>query len=121
MVGAPHNEYLRVRFDGGRIGLYLFYLGLLDLLIRGLALGRSLKTYFPYRAVLVMTPVMFAISCTSDNTFFYFYVFTQYLFVFMAFGARLVYEERVLNGEETLTLEPEELEVIFENKLVPAT
>lgn len=121
MVGAPHNEYLRVKFDGGRIGLYLFYIGLLDLLFRGIMLGRGLKSYFPYRAVLVMTPVMFAVSCTSDNTFFYFYVFSQYLFVFMAFGARLVYEERVIEGTEELVLDPEELEVVFPPVLEPAT
>lgn len=121
MVGAPHNEYLRIKFDGGRIGLYLFYLGLIDLLVRGILMGRGLRTYFPYRAVMVMTPIMFALSCTSDNTFFYFYVFTQYLFVFMAFGARLIYEERVIAGEEDLILQPEELEVIFPEQLAPST
>jgi hypothetical protein len=121
MVGAPHNEYLRIKFDGGKIGLFLFYLGLIDLLVRGLAMGRSLKGYFPYRAILVMTPVMFALSCTSDNTFFYFYVFTQYMFVFMGFGARLVYEERVLNGEEELVLQPEEVELVFEDKSLAVT
>jgi hypothetical protein len=114
MVGAPHNEYLRIRFDGGIIGLVLFYLGLADLLIRGLMFGKGMKSYFSYRAILVMVPVMFAVSCLSDNTFFYFYVFTQYLFVFMGFGARLCYEDRVKRGIETLTLTDRELEGIKE-------
>lgn len=114
MVGAPHNEYLRIRFDGGIIGLVLFYLGLADIFVRGLLWGRGMKSYFPYRAILVMTPVMFAVSCMSDNTFFYFYVFTQYLFVFMGFGARLCYEDRVLRGRETLVLDDREVEAIRE-------
>lgn len=115
MVGAPHNEYLRIRFDGGIIGLVLFYLGLADLLIRGLLLGKGMSSYFSYRAILVMVPIMFAVSCLSDNTFFYFYVFTQYLFVFMGFGARLCYEDRVLRGAETLVLSDSELDAIKED------
>jgi O-antigen ligase len=114
MVGAPHNEYLRIRFDGGIIGLVLFYLGLADLLVRGLMLGKGVKAYFPYRAILVMVPVMFAVSCLSDNTFFYFYVFTQYLFVFMGFGARLCYEDRVQRGIEGLVLSDSEVDKIKE-------
>ncbi len=114
LVGAPHNEYLRIRFDGGQIGLMLFYLGLADMLVRGLLWGRGVKAYFPFRAILVMTPIMFAVSCTNDNTFFYFYVFTQYLFVFMGFGARLCYEERVIQGREDLTLDPSEVQAIRE-------
>jgi hypothetical protein len=114
LVGAPHNEYLRVRFDGGMIGLVLFYLGLADILFRGLVWGRGMKEYFGYKAILVMTPVMFALSCTTDNTFFYFYVFTQYLFVFMGFGARLCYEERVKQGREDLVLTAEEVSEIQE-------
>ncbi len=127
LVGAPHNEYLRVRFDGGMIGLILFYIGLGDLVLRGLLWGRGLKEYFPYKAILVMTPIMFAISCTNDNTFFYFYVFTEYLFVFMGFGARLCYEERVRQGREDLVLEPEEITQIKEQMgiepqaMLPAT
>lgn len=122
LVGAPHNEYLRVRFDGGIIGLVLFYLGLADLIVRGFLWGRGLREYRPYKAILVITPIMFAISCTSDNTFFYFYVFTQYLFVFMGFGARLCYEERVRLGRENLVLEPEEIKTIKEQMgIVPAT
>ncbi|MDP4198947.1 MAG: O-antigen ligase family protein [Bacteroidota bacterium] len=123
MVGAPHNEYLRIRFDGGIIGLALFYLGLADILVRGLWWGRGVKAYFPYRAILVMTPIMFAVSCTNDNTFFYFYVFTQYLFVFMGFGARLCYEDRVLRGLETMVLSPDEVETLKEQmgELQPAT
>jgi hypothetical protein len=122
LVGAPHNEYLRIRFDGGKLGLYLFYLGLADIFVRGLVWGRGIKTYFPFKAILIMTPVMFAVSCTSDNTFFYFYVFTQYLFVFMGFGARLSYEERVIQGKEHLILPPEELLEIKEQMgLAPAT
>jgi hypothetical protein len=121
-VGAPHNEYLRIRFDGGKVGLYLFYLGLADMFFRGLLWGRGIKTYFPFKAILIMTPVMFAISCSNDNTFFYFYVFTQYLFVFMGFGARLSYEARVIEGKELLVLPPEELLEIKEQMgLVPAT
>jgi O-antigen ligase len=115
MVGAPHNEYLRIRFDGGIIGLVLFYLGLADLLIRGLLMGKGMTSYFPYRAILIMVPVMFAVSCISDNTFFYFYVFTQYLFVFMGFGARLCYEDRVERGVEPLVLSDRELEAIKED------
>jgi O-antigen ligase len=111
-VGAPHNEYLRVRFDGGQVGLILFYLGLADILIRGLFLGKWLNQYFPFKAILIMTPVMFALSCTNDNTFFYFYVFTQFLFTFMGFGARIAYEERVARGEEDLVLDPVELELV---------
>ncbi len=122
MVGAPHDEYLRIRFDGGRIGLFLFYLGLIDMFIRGLLLGKGMNEYFPFKAILIMTPVMFALSCTSDNTFFYFYVFTQYLFVFMGFGARLCYEERVNVGREGLVLAPDEINTIKEQmKLLPAT
>jgi O-antigen ligase len=122
LVGAPHDEYLRIRFDGGRVGLYLFYLGLADIFVRGFFWGRSIKNYFPFKAILIMTPVMFAISCTNDNTFFYFYVFTQYLFVFMGFGARLSYEERVIEGKEHLVLPPDELQEIKEQMgLVPAT
>ena len=122
LVGAPHDEYLRIRFDGGKVGLYLFYLGLADMFVRGLFWGRSIKNYFPFKAILIMTPVMFAISCTNDNTFFYFYVFTQYLFVFMGFGARLSYEERVIAGKEHLILPPEELLELKEQMgLVPAT
>ncbi|SRR5579883_831001 len=114
MVGAPHNEYLRIRFDGGRIGLILLYIGLADIFIRGLLWGRGMKEYFPFKAILIMTPIMFAVSCTSDNTFFYFYVFTQYLFVFMGFGARLAYEERVNRGQEQLVLPEEDVTVIQE-------
>jgi O-antigen ligase len=122
LVGAPHNEYLRVRFDGGYVGLALFYLGLADILVRGFLWGHGMKTYFPYRAILIMTPVMFAISCTNDNTFFYFYVFTQYLFVFMGFGARLCYEERVKQGRENLVPDAEEIKTIKEQMgIVPAT
>ena len=120
MVGAPHNEYLRIRFDGGQIGLVLFYLGLADMFIRGLFWGRNLKSYFPFKAILIMTPVMFAVSCTNDNTFFYFYVFTQYLFVFMGFGARLSYEERVIQGKESLVLEEGEIKALQESILQPA-
>jgi hypothetical protein len=69
-----------------------------------------------------MTPVMFAVSCTSDNTFFYFYVFTQYLFVFMGFGARLCYEARVREGKEHLVLDETEIKTIKEQMgLMPAT
>ncbi len=114
-VGAPHNEYLRIKFDGGQLGLVLFYIGLADLLVRGLFLGRWLKKYFPFKAILIMTPVMFALSCTNDNTFFYFYVFTQYLFTFMGFGARIAYEERVRLGEEVIVLDPVEIELIGAN------
>jgi hypothetical protein len=122
LVGAPHNEYLRVRFDGGYFGLALFYLGLADILVRGLLWGRGMKAYFSYRAILIMTPIMFAISCTNDNTFFYFYVFTQYLFVFMGFGARLCYEERVKQGREGLVPDAEEIKTIKEQMgIVPAT
>jgi hypothetical protein len=122
-VGAPHNEYLRVRFDGGVIGLYLFYAGLADLLIRGLMLGKYIKKYFHFKAVLAITPVMFAISCSNDNTFFYFYVFTQYLFVMMGFAARLAYEEKVALGSEHLVLTREEEEVVasYEPALAAAT
>jgi hypothetical protein len=122
LVGAPHNEYLRIRFDGGNVGLYLFYLGLADIFVRGLLWGRGVKHYFPLRAILIMTPVMFAVSCTNDNTFFYFYVFTQYLFVFMGFGARICYEARVLEGKETVVMDEEEIEKLKEQMgLVPAT
>ncbi len=122
LVGAPHDEYLRIRFDGGKIGLYLFYLGLADMFVRGLLWGRGVKQYFPLRAILVMTPVMFAVSCTSDNTFFYFYVFTQYLFVFMGFGARLCYEARVREGKEHLVLDETEIKTLKEQMgLMPAT
>jgi hypothetical protein len=122
LVGAPHNEYLRIRFDGGQIGLFLFYLGLIDMFVRGLMWGRGVKTYFPFKAILIMTPVMFAISCTNDNTFFYFYVFTQYLFVFMGFGARLCYEERVIQGREDLVLDDQEINKIKEQmQILPAT
>jgi O-antigen ligase len=121
LVGAPHNEYLRVRFDGGYLGLTLFYLGLADIVVRGLLWGRGMKTYFPYRAILIMTPIMFAVSCTNDNTFFYFYVFTQYLFVFMGFGARLCYEERVKKGLEGLVPDAEEIKTIKEQMgILPA-
>lgn len=121
-VGAPHNEYLRVRFDGGYVGLVLFYLGLADLVLRGLYYGRYLKSYYHFKAVLVIAPVMYAVSCTNDNTFFYFYVFTQYLFVLMGFGMRLAYEERVALGEESLilTLDEEERVRSFEPQLAPA-
>ena len=119
LVGAPHNEYLRVRFDGGMIGLILFYVGLADLVIRGLGWGWASKSYFPYKAIMISTPIMFAISCTNDNTFFYFYVFTQYLFVFMGFGARLCYEERIAQGREDLVLEPEEIAQIKEQMGIP--
>ena len=112
-VGAPHNEYLRIRFDGGPIGLVLFYLGLADMLLRGMFYGRWLNEYYPFKAVLVMTPIMFAISCTNDNTFFYFYVFTQFLFTFMGIGARIAYEERVIQHQEDLVLDPTELELIL--------
>jgi hypothetical protein len=111
-VGAPHNEYLRVRFDGGMIGLVLFYLGLTDLVLSGLYYGRWLNEYYPFKTVLVVTPIMFAISCTNDNTFFYFYVFTQFLFTFMGIGARIAYEERVIQGEEFVVLDPVEAEMI---------
>lgn len=122
-VGAPHNEYLRVRFDGGVIGLYLFYAGLASLVISGLSLGRYLKQYFHFKAVLVLTPIMFAVSCSNDNTFFYFYVFTQYLFVMMGFAARLAYEEKVALGREhlTLTLEEEEIVASYDPALAAAT
>ena len=63
---------------------------------------------------------MFAVSCTNDNTFFYFYVFTQYLFVFMGFGARLSYEERVIQGKESLVLEEDEIKTLQESILQPA-
>ncbi|MEO6939003.1 MAG: O-antigen ligase family protein [Candidatus Kapaibacterium sp.] len=116
-VGAPHNEYLRVRFDGGMIGLILFYLGLAEMFLRGLYYGKWLENYFPLKAVLIMTPVMFAISCTNDNTFFYFYVFTQFLFTFMGFAARIAYEERVISGEELLVLDPEEAALLQNPKL----
>jgi hypothetical protein len=80
------------------------------------------KHYFPLKAILIMTPVMFAVSCTNDNTFFYFYVFTQYLFVFMGFGARICYEARVLEGKETVVMDEEEIEKLKEQMgLVPAT
>ncbi|HWF43955.1 MAG TPA: O-antigen ligase family protein [Candidatus Kapabacteria bacterium] len=115
LVGAPHNEYLRIRFDGGMIGLVLFYLGLADMFVRGLFLGKGMKSYFPFKAILIMTPVMFAVSCTNDNTFFYFYVFTQYLFVFMGFGARLSYEQRLIQGKESLVLNEEELKGILQS------
>jgi O-antigen ligase len=123
LVGAPHNEFLRIRFDGGRIGLILFYLGLSDIFLRGLIWGRGVKSYYPFKAILIMTPVMFAVSCTSDNTFFYFYVFTQYLFVFMGFGARLCYEERVAQGTESMVLDDSETDAIKEQMgiLQPAT
>jgi O-antigen ligase len=122
-VGAPHNEYLRVRFDGGIIGLYLFYAGLIDLLIKGLLLGRHVKKYFHFKAVLAIAPIMYAISCSNDNTFYYFYVFTQYLFVMMGFAARLAYEEKVALGTEHLVLSPEEEELVasYESDLAPAT
>ncbi|HET6512989.1 MAG TPA: O-antigen ligase family protein [Candidatus Kapabacteria bacterium] len=121
-VGAPHDEFLRIRYDGGIIGYYLFWAGLIHLLISGLLLGRYVKGYFHFKAVLVITPIMFAISCTNDNTFYYFYVFTQYLFVMMGFAARLAYEEKVALGKEhlTLTTEEEELVASFEPELVPA-
>jgi hypothetical protein len=122
LVGAPHNEYLRIRFDGGKIGLFLFYLGLADIFVRGLFWGRGVKHYFPLRAILIMTPVMFAVSCTNDNTFFYFYVFTQYLFVFMGFGARICYESRVAEGKEVLVMEEDEVKELKEQLgLLPAT
>ncbi len=122
LVGAPHDEYIRIRFDGGQIGLWLFYLGLADIFVRGLFWGRGVKHYFPLRAILIMTPVMFAVSCTNDNTFFYFYVFTQYLFVFMGFGARICYESRVMKGKELLVLDDEEVVELKEQLgLVPAT
>ncbi len=122
LVGAPHNEYLRIRFDGGQIGLFLFYLGLADIFVRGLFWGRGVKHYFPLRAILIMTPVMFAVSCTNDNTFFYFYVFTQYLFVFMGFGARICYEARVNEGRELIVMGEEEIAELKEQLgLVPAT
>lgn len=111
-VGAPHNEYLRVRFDGGYIGLILFYLGIADLVLRGLYYGRYLGKYYHFKAVLVLTPVMFAVSCTNDNTFFYFYVFTQYLFTFMGFAMRLAYEERVAQHAEHLVLTLDEEEFV---------
>ncbi len=114
LVGAPHDEYIRIRFDGGQIGLVLFYLGLADILFRGLLWGRSTKEYFPLRAILIMTPIMFAVSCTNDNTFFYFYVFTQYLFVFMGFGARICYEARVIDGKETIVMDEQEIRELKE-------
>lgn len=122
-VGAPHNEYLRVRFDGGMIGLYLFYAGLIDLVIRGLMMGRYVRGYFHFKAVLVIAPIMYAVSCTNDNTFYYFYVFTQYLFVMMGFAARLAYEERVALGLEHLTLTTDEEETVqsYNPPYVPAT
>ena len=119
LVGAPHDEYLRIRFDGGTIGLILFYLGLADMFVRGLWWGKDLKSYFPFKAILIMTPVMFAVSCTNDNTFFYFYVFTQYLFVFMGFGARLSYEERVIQGKEPMILDETEVRTIKEGMNIP--
>ncbi len=122
LVGAPHDEYLRIRFDGGKIGLWLFYLGLSDMFIRGLLWGRGFKQYFPLKAILIMTPIMFAVSCSSDNTFFYFYVFTQYLFVFMGFGARMSYEYRVSAGKENLVLDEEEIVALKEQiGIQPAT
>ena len=114
LVGAPHDEYIRIRFDGGQIGLWLFYIGLGDIFISGLLWGRGVKHYFPLKAILIMTPVMFAVSCTNDNTFFYFYVFTQYLFVFMGFGARMCYESRVAEGSEHLVLDEEEVKDLKE-------
>jgi len=122
LVGAPHNEYLRVRFDGGYVGLALFYLGLADIIFCGLLWARGMKQYYPFQAIMVMTPIMFAVSCTNDNTFFYFYVFTQYLFVFMGFGARLCYEERVKQGKESLVLDAEDIATIKEQMgILPAT
>lgn len=88
----------------------------------GLVWGRGVKHYFPLKAILIMTPVMFAVSCTNDNTFFYFYVFTQYLFVFMGFGARICYETRVHEGKEFLVLDDEEVKSLKEQLgIVPAT
>ncbi|HEY3875824.1 MAG TPA: O-antigen ligase family protein [Candidatus Kapabacteria bacterium] len=121
LVGAPHDEFIRIRFDGGQIGLWLFYIGLADIFISGLRWGRGVKHYFPLKAILIMTPIMFAVSCTNDNTFFYFYVFTQYLFVFMGFGARICYESRVADGSEFLVLDNEEVKTIQETMgILPA-
>lgn len=120
-VGAPHNEYIRVRFDTGKIGLYLFYIGLGGLLIWGLSMGRSISGYFSMKAVLALTPIMFAVSCTNDNTFFYYYVFTQYLFTFMGFAARIAYEERLIAGTEHEVLSIDEHEQVLEETYGLAT
>lgn len=119
-VGAPHNEYLRVRFDSGPIGLVLFYVGLAGLLFHNIRLSRYIKGYFSLKAVLVFTPIMFAVSCTNDNTFFYHYVFTQYLFTFMGFAARVAYEEKLISGEEAITLSEEEREIALSDSIQPA-
>jgi O-antigen ligase len=78
---VAHNEYLRILYDGGAIGLILFIFANLSLLRWLLKLRRhapsSVRLYSGVGVALVFAYLLIAIT---DNPLDYYLLFTQYIF-----------------------------------------
>jgi len=65
----PHNEYLRLAYDLGGIGLALFVLGSVVLLVR--VARRTRSSGHPVHAAALLALIALLASAVTDNTFIY--------------------------------------------------
>ena len=75
-IGEPHNDFLRVLYDSGWVGLALFVLGLLSLATataRRAFRARTLADAAPHTSALLAI-CAFVFACTTDNPLVYSFV-----------------------------------------------
>jgi O-antigen ligase len=96
---VAHNEYLRVLYDGGAVGLLLFILANLSLLYR---LGKTRRhensTVRVYSAIGVALMMAYLVVALTDNPLDYYLLFTQYVFFVLGVCLALSEETVASNG-----------------------
>jgi O-antigen ligase len=94
-----HNEYLRVLYDGGAVGLVLFVLANLSLLYwLGKAKRKENSTVRMYSAIGVALMVAYLVVALTDNPLDYYLLFTQYVFFVLGVCFSLSGETITSNG-----------------------
>jgi O-Antigen ligase len=79
---VAHNEYLRILYDGGALGLSLFLLANLYLLYRlGKLRGSADAAVREYSAVGIALMLAYFVVALTDNPLDYYLLFTQYVFL----------------------------------------
>jgi O-antigen ligase len=97
---VAHNEYLRVLYDGGAIGLLLFIFANLSLFYR---LGQTRRNEDPtvraHSATAVALMLAYLVVAVTDNPLDYYLLFTQYVFFVIAVCTAISNSTSQDNGE----------------------
>lgn len=96
---VAHNEYLRVLYDGGAVGLVLFMFANLSLLRW---LGKIRRNEYSavraYSAIGVALVLAYLVVALTDNPLDYYLLFTQYVFFVLGVCLAMSEETRTRSG-----------------------